>query len=263
MAFPNKLLAPAAIALALVAIALAGLALLRDSVPGIAAKPDASLEATIREYLLRNPDVVREALIELQRREEADEAQLRVAALEENNVLLYKSPRGVTVGNRGGDVAVVEFFDYNCGFCKRALADMDQLLSSDPKLMFVLKELPVLGQASVDAARVSVALRMQDADGNKYLDFHRQLLAMRGQVDGARALAIAEEIGADLARLKTDMNSKEIEATFNESTQLAQSLGINGTPSYVIADEVVPGAVGLDALKRRISAVRECGKATC
>ena len=121
------------------------------------------IEAIIKDYLLKNPEVLRDAMIELQRKEAAAEAKERSAAVDKNRKLIFESPRGVVVGNRNGDVTVVEFFDYNCGYCKRALDDMIKLTSADPKLKFVLKEFPVLGQGSVDAAKVAVAVRMQES----------------------------------------------------------------------------------------------------
>ena len=128
----------------------------------------------------------------------------------------------------------MEFFDYNCGYCKRALDDMMELMAKDPKLKVVLKEFPVLGPNSTEAAKIAVAVRMQDKTGKKYLEFHQKLLTGRGQVDKARALAVAKEIGLDMARLDKDLKSDEIDATLSESMKLAEALGLNGTPSYVI-----------------------------
>jgi protein-disulfide isomerase len=126
-----------------------------------------------------------------------------------------------------------------------------------------MKEFPVLGPGSVDAAKVAIAVRMQDKDGSKYMDFHRRLLGVRGEANSARALAAAKDAGLDMTQLEKDLKTEEIDATLLESVKLADALGISGTPSYVVGGEVVPGAVGADALKRRIDAVRKCGRATC
>jgi protein-disulfide isomerase len=142
------------------------------------------------------------------------------------------------------------------------MGDMLSLLKSDPKLRVVLKEFPVLGPGSVEAAQVAVAVRMQDPGGKKYLDFHQKLLGGRGQADKARALAAAKDAGLDVARIEKDMSSPEVRATIEENFKLAESMGMNGTPSYVIGKQVVVGAVGLDALKEKIGYAR-CGKATC
>lgn len=251
---------------AFAAIVLAAIGYFVISLPSALAltpKDRSEVEAIIKDYLLKNPEVLRDALQELERRMAAEESEKRAEALKANQKLLYDSPRGVVVGNRAGDVAIVEFFDYNCGFCKRALTDMMDLMKADPKLKFVLKEFPVLGPNSVDAARVSIALRMQDPDGKKYLDFHRRLLTARGEANRERALAAAKDAGADMARIEKDLASAEISATLEESLKLADVLGISGTPSYVIGNEVVPGAVGLNSLKSKVDAVRKCGKATC
>jgi protein-disulfide isomerase len=156
----------------------------------------------------------------------------------------------------------VEFFDYNCGFCKRALTDMLDLMKSDPKLKVVLKEFPVLGEGSTQAAQVAAAVRMQDKTGKKYLDFHQKLLTGRGQADRAHALAVAKEVGMDMTRLEKDIAGDEVKATLEESFKLADALGLTGTPSYVVGTSVVVGAVGLPALQEKINTAR-CGKAIC
>jgi protein-disulfide isomerase len=220
------------------------------------------IESIIKNYLVKNPEVMEEVMKELEKQQAKAEADKARAAVKDNADLLFNSPRHVTIGNPQGDVTFVEFFDYNCGYCKRALADMLDLMKADPNLKVVLKEFPVLGQGSVDAAQVSVAVRMQDKAGKKYLDFHQKLLNSRGQIDKARALAAAKEAGLDMARIEKDLASPEVKATLEESLKLADPLGLNGTPSYVIGNEVVVGAVGLAELKQKVNTAR-CGKATC
>ncbi|MGZ8389598.1 MAG: DsbA family protein [Rhodoplanes sp.] len=220
------------------------------------------IEEIVRSYLLRNPDVLQEVMLELEKRQSAMEAEKAKAAVKSNAELLFNSPRSVVIGNPKGDVTLIEFFDYNCGFCKRALTDLLDLMKADPKLRVVLKEFPVLGEGSVDAARVAVAANMQDKGGKKYFELHQKLLANRGPVDKARALAAAKEVGLDVARIERDMASDEVRATIAESIKLAEALGLNGTPSYVIGDDVVIGAVGHDALKQKVSWAR-CGQITC
>ena len=221
------------------------------------------IEAIIKDYLIKNPEVLREAIMELQKREAEAESKQRAVAVKENQKLIYDSPRGVSVGNKNGDVTLVEFFDYNCGYCKRALDDMMTLMKGDTKLRFVLKEFPVLGQGSEEAAKVAVAVRMQDKDGSKYLDFHRRLLGTRGEANLARALAAAKDAGLDMTQIDKDLKSDEVRATLEESRGLADALGISGTPSYVVGGEVVPGAVGAETLAKMVAAVRKCGAAVC
>jgi protein-disulfide isomerase len=126
----------------------------------------------------------------------------------------------------------------------------------------VFKEFPVLGPGSVDAAKVAVAVRMQDK-GGKYVEFHRRLLGTRGEANKERALAAAKDAGFDMARIEKDLQSEEVAATLKESMQLADTLGLSGTPTFVIADELVVGAQGYDTLKSKIDAAHKCGKATC
>jgi len=220
------------------------------------------IETIVRDYLLAHPEVLEEAMAELSKRQTAAEAEKQKASVATNAETIFNSPRGVVLGNKDGDVTFVEFFDYNCGYCKRAMADMLDLMKTDPKLKVVLKEFPVLSQGSVEAAQVAVAVRMQDPSGKKYLDFHQKLLSGRGAADKVRAMAAAKEAGLDAARIEKDLASPEVRATIEENFKLAEAMGMNGTPSYVIGKQVVIGAVGLDNLREKIGLAR-CGKATC
>jgi protein-disulfide isomerase len=214
------------------------------------------IEKIIKEYLLAHPEVLQETMAELEKKQQVAEAEKAKSAIKNHSDALFNSPRQVVLGNPQGDVTFVEFFDYNCGYCKRALSDMTTLLGNDPKLKVVLKEFPVLGPGSVEAAQVAVAVRMQDKTGKKYLEFHQKLLGGRGQVDKAKALAAAKDVGLDMARLDKDIKSEEVSKTIEESMKLAEALGLNGTPSYVIGNDVVIGAVGLPALTQKIQAAR-------
>ena len=220
------------------------------------------IETIVRNYLLAHPEVLEEAMAELSKRQTAAEAEKQKASVATNAETIFNSPRGVVLGNKDGDVTFVEFFDYNCGYCKRAMADMLDLMKTDPKLKVVLKEFPVLSQGSVEAAQVAVAVRMQDPSGKKYLDFHQKLLTGRGAADKARAMAAAKDAGLDTERIEKDLASPEVRATIEENFKLAEAMGMNGTPSYVIGQQVVIGAVGLDNLREKIGVAR-CGKATC
>ena len=251
-----RLLASAAVALALCG------APLTASAQGFNDAQRGEIQKIVKDYLLQNPEILEDVSAELQKRQAAAEAEKHKTAVAANAGLIFNSPRGVTIGNKDGDVTFVEFFDYNCGYCKRAMSDMIGLMKADPKLKVVLKEFPVLGPGSVEAAQVAVAVRMQDPAGKKYLDFHQNLLGGRGQADKARALAAAKEAGYDMAKIEKDMTSPEVRATIEENFKLAESMGMNGTPSYVIGDQVVIGAVGAEALKEKINLAR-CGKATC
>ena len=221
-----------------------------------------SIETIVHNYLIAHPEVLQEAMAELEKRQTAADVEKHKAAVKQHAKALYSSPRQVTLGNPNGNVTFVEFFDYNCGYCKRAMDDMLTLLKNDSSLKVVLKEFPVLGPGSVEAAQVAVAVRMQDKTGKKYLEFHTKLLGGRGQADKARALAVAKEVGLDMGQLEKDIASPEVKATLQEDFKLADALGLNGTPSYVIGSDVVIGAIGLAGLQEKVNIAR-CGKATC
>jgi protein-disulfide isomerase len=214
------------------------------------------IEGIVKAYLIAHPEVIQEVMTEIEKRQAEAEVEKHKEGVKQYSKVLFYSPRQVTLGNANGDVTMVEFFDYNCGFCRRALVDMLDLMKADPKLRVVLKEFPVLGPGSVEAAQVAVAVRMQDKDGKKYLEFHQKMLTSRGQADRARALAVAKEVGLDMGRLEKDMASDEAKETIDENLKMAEALGLNGTPSYVIGTDVVVGAVGLTALKEKVAAAR-------
>jgi len=233
-----------------------------DETPAVALSPEeAELGPTIRSYLLKNPQLLREMMASLQSQDAAAAAEKRKAAFAEHKQAIYNSDKEVVLGNPNGDVTLVEFFDYNCGYCRHALPDLLGLLDSDPKLRVVLKEFPVLGPGSQEAARVAVAVRRQAPE--KYLAFHRAMLGSDQAADGARALEVAKGLGLDMARLSADLADPIVDETIDESMSLAQSLGIDGTPTYIVADSLVPGAVGRAALATMIKNARSCGKIAC
>ena len=188
-----RLLAPALIALAVFAAPKAA------SAQSFTDTQKSDIEAIVKSYLIAHPEVLEEAMNELSKRQAAAEDQKHQESIAKNADTIFNSPRGVVLGNKDGDVTFVEFFDYNCGYCKRAMADMLDLLKNDHKLKVVLKEFPVLSEGSVEAAKVAVAACMQDP--SKYLDFHTKLLGGRGPADKARAMAVAKDVGYDMARI--------------------------------------------------------------
>jgi len=202
--------------------------------------------AILQDYIAKNPDAFAGAAV---RQGGSLNAALAPELITANRVLLFSSPRQVTLGNSSGDTALVEFFDYNCGYCRGALADMLALLKGEPKLKFVLKELPVLGEGSQEAARVAVAIRMQDQDGHLYLAFHQRLLGGSRPANNETALEAARGAGADMERLTRDLESPEVQATIAENLTLARAIGVTGTPTYVAGVTVIPGAIGESALQ--------------
>ncbi len=250
----QRLLRPFLIAVAAAMLAIAALPARAQS---FSDTQRSDIERIVKDYLVAHPELLQEVIDALEKRQSDADATKHREGVKQHSQVLFYSPRQVTIGNRQGDVTLVEFFDYNCGYCKRALSDMLNLMKEDPKLRVVLKEFPVLGPGSVEAAQVAVAVRMQDPTGKKYLEFHQKLLGGRGQADRAHALAVAKEIGLDMARIEKDMTGDEAKATLEENMRVAEALGLNGTPSYVIGTEVVVGAVGLAALKEKVGTARQ------
>lgn len=220
------------------------------------------IESIVREYLIKNPEVLRDAFMELERRSKEEEEIQRRAAIEQLRGQIFNSRHQAVVGNPQGKITLVEFYDYNCGFCKRGLEDVARLIKENPDLRVVLKEFPVLSQGSMEAAQVASAVRLQ-VSPDRFWNFHHKLMSSRGAIGRAQALAVAKEVGVDMARLTRDMDGPEVKAALAETMQLGESLGINGTPSYVVGQDVVVGAVGFESLQTRIANVRKCGKSTC
>jgi protein-disulfide isomerase len=219
------------------------------------------IEGIIRNFLIANPEIIRDAINELQRRDDEAAQVAQAKAISDNTELLFASADDVVLGNPKGTVTLVEFFDYNCAYCRRAHADMKQLIEKDPELRVILKEFPVLGDGSTKAAHVSMAVLMTAPD--KYAAFHDALIAEPGQVDGERALAVAEEMGFDPEVLKAKTDSEEVKARIDQTYTLAGQLNLTGTPSYVTKKEVIVGAIGFEALKVKIDEARACATVSC
>lgn len=216
----------------------------------------------VRETLLKNPELIQEALVELERRNQVAQVEAQRNALAAEKASLTDPATSVLAGNLQGDVTIVEFMDYNCGFCKRAMEDVRTLAKDDPKLKIVIKDFPILGPDSVEASRVAIAAKAQ-LQGQKYWDFHLKLMGTKGRINGAKALEVAKEAGADIERIKKEMEAPATRAVIEQTVALGDRLGLTGTPAFIVGDEVVFGAVGVPALKQKIEAVRKCGKATC
>lgn len=216
----------------------------------------------VRETLLKNPELIQEALVELERRNQVAQVEAQRNALLAEKASLTDPATSVLAGNLQGDVTIVEFMDYNCGFCKRAMEDVRTLAKDDPKLKIVIKDFPILGPDSVEASRVAIAAKAQ-LQGQKYWDFHLKLMGTKGRINGAKALEVAKEAGADIERIKKEMEAPATRAVIEQTVALGDRLGLTGTPAFIVGDEVVFGAVGVPALKQKIEAVRKCGKATC
>ncbi|MGA0531304.1 DsbA family protein [Hansschlegelia sp. KR7-227] len=236
----------------------------------LAALPAAAFDAPekeeigkiVREYLIQNPEVLYEAQKEWNRRQEAKLQEKRETALKTYAETLATSKLHAVLGNPKGDVTLVEFFDYNCGYCRRAISDLDAMIAADPKLKIVLMELPVIREESLGAAQVSIAVSQTAPE--KFRAFHEKLLNSQTLATRAKALAVAKEVGVDAAKLDAAMKGPQVERTLIESKTMADDLGVEATPTFVVGDAVVPNTkTVVDDLQGRIAAIRTCGKAIC
>ena len=209
----------------------------------------------VRQYLLDNPEVLLEVSRELESRQQAEEDKKRETAVVAQADELYRQADDPVAGNPDGDVTLVEFFDYNCGWCKRGMPEVLALVESDKNLRLVLKEFPIFGGDSDYAAMAALASRAQ----GKYWDFHLALFSHEGKLTAANVDEIAKDIGIDVDRMKADMKSPEIAAILKRNHELAQSRAINGTPAFVIDKTVVPGYLPKDGLMAAIKDVRDAG----
>ncbi|MCE6077573.1 thioredoxin domain-containing protein [Agrobacterium vitis] len=215
----------------------------------------------IKEYLIAHPEIMLDVQDALQKKQEAARASQASSGIERNKAEIFNSKDDIVLGNPKGDVTIVEFFDYNCGYCRHALADMDTILKTDKNVRFVLKEFPILGPDSMAAHRVADAFRKLAPE--KYSDFHHALLGSEGRATEESAIDAGVTLGVSEAALRKEMTDSPNDTSVKKVYQLAQALGINGTPAYVIGNELVSGAIGADALQEKLTNVRTCGKSTC
>ncbi len=213
----------------------------------------AAIEKIVREYLVKNPDVIVEAIEEYQRREAAQKGdRARLALTERKKDLLADSMTPVG-GNPKGDITVVEFFDYNCGYCKRAHPTLKAVLAADPNVRVIYKEFPILTEESRIAARIALAAARQ----GKYMEMHAALMEIRGAMSRDRMMEAAREIKLDMDRLVKDMDHADVVANLAATADLARAVGVEGTPAFVIGDQLIPGAVDAKTMKAAIAKARK------
>ena len=208
----------------------------------------------VREYLLENPDVIVEAIEVLQQREEQAAQEAQLSALRDRAGEIFHSPASPAMGELDGDVVLVEFFDYQCGYCASVLDDVFALSEEDQNLRVVFKELPILGPASTLASQVALAVRLQDED--LYVPVHNALMGHQGPLNETVIFEIAAEVGADVEQVRADLRDPRVIGEIEANLRLADSLGIRGTPAFIVGDELIPGAAGLDTLRLLVQAER-------
>lgn len=211
-----------------------------------------AIQAIIREYLLENPEIIEEAMQELRVKQEREQRAREQVAIKENRAGLVSHAMSPVSGNPAGDVTLVKFFDYQCGYCKLSLKAVMEVQADDERLRIAWKELPILGPVSRFAARTSLAAEKQ----GRYLDFHQAVMGAPGKLSEDRVMEIADRLGLDIERLHQDMEDPAIEAYLRETNRLAGEIGITGTPAFVIGDKLVPGAIGAEDLRQLIAEAR-------
>ena len=220
-----------------------------------------SIEKIVKDYLIANPEIFLEVQTALESKLEQQQAERLKAAIAENARDIYRDPVADVAGNPEGDITVVEFFDYNCGYCKRGLHDVVKLIESDPKVRVVFKELPILSKGSEEASRVAIAAGKQ----GKYWDMHKAMLEAKGVMNEANALQIATKLGLDMDKLKKDMASPEVQKEIEKSEALAKKMGVNGTPHFLVGNRAIPGAPEdlYEQLAKHVGELRKEGCAYC
>ena len=213
------------------------------------------VEKIVREYLLNNPEVIFEAVDRHRAKQRQQQAQRDRAALRQHRQKLLADPDSFVGGNPGGDVTLVEFFDYRCGYCKRFASTLEKIKKQDPKLRVVYKEFPVLGPDSFRAAQAALAARNQ----GYYLAFHEALMGASGALTDDAIMTVARDLGLDVDQLKRDMETPRIRNVVSNNHRLAKALRIDGTPAMIVGDEIARGAVPLEAVAAMIARARAKG----
>jgi protein-disulfide isomerase len=219
------------------------------------------VEAIIKDYLINNPEIMIEVQNALEAKMDKIQSERVAAAIKSNAAEIFRPAASPIVGNTKGDVTVIEFFDYNCGYCKRAFEPMAKLVEGDKQIKLIMKELPILSKGSEEAAKVALAAKLQ----GKYWEFHRAMIEASGQASEASALRIAEKLNLDMARLKKDMASPAVKKEIDDTRNLAQKLGIQGTPHFFVGDRIIPGAPEnlYEQLTKLVAEVRKEGCRVC
>ena len=221
---------------------------------GFSAKEKSAIDAMIQDYIMKNPQVILDAVQQHQERQAAAEQARQQAQLQVMNEQIKQSKTSPIGGNPEGDITIVEFFDYNCGYCKRVHGTVADVLEKDGKVRLVYKELPILGPQSLLAARAALGVFYSAPE--KYTAFHDLLMTSRGGLEEQKIMDLAEMAGLETTAVKKAMDDPRVDQEIQHNLALAQQLGINGTPAFIIGDTLVPGAIDAETLSKLISESR-------
>ncbi len=210
------------------------------------------IEQIVRDYLLAHPEVLIQSLNDYQNRQKVAEKQRQQEAVIASRAALTQDPDAPVMGNPEGDVAIVEFFDYKCPYCKRVAGVLRDVVAADGNIRLIMKEFPILGPQSIKASRAALAAHRQ----GKYEAFHWALMTKPGDMSDPHIRRIARGVGIDIERMMADMETPEIQAMIKRNNDLAQALQITGTPAFVIGDTLVPGAIDRKAIERLVAQAR-------
>jgi protein-disulfide isomerase len=211
-----------------------------------------AIQDLVRSYILEHPEIILEAVQKLEAKQADAANATRATAIEEQWSALTEAPASPVLGNPEGNVTVVEFFDYNCGYCRHMTKDIFELVEQDGDIRYVMKELPIFGQGSRFAAKAALAAARQGLYGK----YHYAMMTADQKIDEASAMAIAAEVGLDVAQLKTDMLDPALDAELDQNFALANALKVEGTPAMLIGKQFVPGARSLEDLAQLVETTR-------
>lgn len=215
----------------------------------------AAFRAEVRAYLMENPEVLLEAIQVLESRQAAEQAAGDVSLVQQNAQDIFNDGYSFVGGNPDGDITMVEFLDYRCGYCKRAHPEVAELLSSDGNIRYIVKEFPILGEASVLASRFAMAVKEVQGDA-AYYETHNTLMTMRSNITESVLSDLSEKSGYDTPAVMAAMDGEAITAAIDKNRALAQRLRINGTPSFVFESQMLRGYVPLEAMRDVVAQVR-------
>lgn len=213
------------------------------------------IEAVVEDFILKNPEILMRAIQTYQARIQAEERKKAKRDLANLSTELNFNPGSPVIGNPKGDITIVEFFDYRCGYCKQVFPTIQTLLKEDGNIRYVLKELPILGPESLFASQA--ALAVWDTTPEKYQSFHGALMASRGNLSSAKIFTIAENLALDRNTLNKSMKNKSINDELSKNIELSERLNINGTPAFIIGGQLYPGALSMDEIKKIIALARK------
>ena len=213
------------------------------------------IEKLVKDYLISHPEVLRDMATALDAQDKKTAENTRGKTLSSQAKEIFHDGLDAVIGNPKGDVTVVEFMDYNCGWCRKGVKEMQALVKSDPNVRVVMKEFPIFGEGSEYAAKAALASVKQ----GKYWEFHQALFATEGKVTAEVTDQVAQEVGIDVAKMKTDMANPAIVAKIKTNTDLAQALALTGTPGFVIDGKIFPGYIQLPEIQTALAGDRANG----